>query len=115
MQFLVLHSSRRYVISSWSLFNSDCDEPTEDVSFAVFFITNSCSIINHLKAVISVLSTNTFSSNEVILSSSNEISFSDICFSMILTSEDVLQLNGDDISEILDWMGPFRNVWSLIK
>ena len=35
MQFLVLHSSRRQVISSWSLFNSDCDEPTE-VSFAVF-------------------------------------------------------------------------------
>ena len=67
------------------------------------------------KLLFFVLSTDTFSSNEVILSSSNEISFSDICFSMILTSEDVLQLNGDDISEILDWMGPFRNVWSLIK
>ena len=62
-----------------------------------------------------MLSTDTFSSNEVILSSSNEISFSDSCFSMILTSEDVLQLNGDDLSEILGWMGPFRNVWSLIK
>ena len=62
-----------------------------------------------------MLSTDTFSSNEVILSSSNEISFSDIFVSMILTSEDVLQLNVDDLSEILGWMGPFRNVWSLIK
>ena len=115
MQFLVLHSSRRYVISSWSLFNSDCDEPTEDVSFAVFFITNSCSIINDLKAVISVLSTDTFSSNEAVLWSSNKISFSDICFSIILTSKDVLQLIEDDLSEILGWIGPFRNVWSLIK
>ena len=100
---------------SWSLFDSDCDEPTEEVSFAVFFITNSCLIINDLKAVISVSSTDTFSSNEVISSSSNEISFSDICVSMILTSEDVLQLNVDDLSGILGWMGPFRNVWSLIK
>ena len=62
-----------------------------------------------------LLSTDTFSFNEVILSSSNEISFSDICFPIILTSEDVLQLNVDDLSEILGWMGPFRNVWSLIK
>ena len=92
---------------SCSLFDSDCDEPTEEVSFAVFFITNSCLIINDLKAVISVSSTDTFSSNEV--------SFSDICVSMILTSEDVLQLNVDDLSGILGWMGPFRNVWSLIK
>ena len=66
-----------------------------------FFITNSYTIINDLKAVISVLSTDTFSSNEDILSSCNKISFSDICFSMILTSESVLQLNGDDLSEIL--------------
>ena len=86
-----------------------------DVSFTVFFIINSCSIINDIKAVISVLTTDTFSSNEAILSSSNKSSFSDICFSMILTSEDVLQLNGDDLSEILGWMDPFRNVWSLIK
>ena len=108
MQFLVLHSSRRYVISSWSLFNSDCDEPTEDVSFAVFFITNSCSIINDLKAVISVLRTNTSSLFYIILSFSDEISFSHICFSMILKSEDVLQLNRDDLSEISDWMGPLE-------
>ena len=62
-----------------------------------------------------MLSTDTFCSNEVILSSGNEISFSDICFPMISTSEDVLQLNGDDLLEILGWMGPFRNVWSSIK
>ena len=62
-----------------------------------------------------MLSTDTFSSNKVILSSSNEILFSEICFSMILTSGDVLQLDGNDLPEILGWMDPFRNDWSLIK
>ena len=107
MQFLVLNSSQRYLILSWSLFNSHCDEPTEDVSFAVLFINNSCSIISDLKAVIYVLSTDAFSFNEVVLSFSNKISFSDICFSIILTSEDVLQLNGDNLSEILGCLEMF--------
>ena len=62
-----------------------------------------------------MLSTDTFSSNKVILSSSNEILFSEICFSKILTSGDVLQLDGNDLPEILGWMDPFRNDWSLIK
>ena len=40
----------------------------------------------------SVLSTDTFSSNEAIFSySSKMFVFSDICFSMILATEDVLQ------------------------
>ena len=56
---------------------------------------------------ISVLSTDTFSFNEVILSSSNQIPFLDICFSIILTSEDVLQLNGDNLSEILGCLEMF--------
>ena len=62
-----------------------------------------------------LFSRDAFSSNETILPSSNIIALSDICFPMILTSEDVLQFNGDDLTEILGWMGPFRNVWSLIK
>ena len=34
---------------------------------------------------------------------------------MILTSGDVLQLDGNDLPEILGSMDPFRNDWSLIK
>ena len=64
---------------------------------SLFFIANSCSVINDLKAFISVLRKDTFSSNQATLSSSKKISFSDICFSTILTPEDVLQLNGDDL------------------
>ena len=71
---------------------------------SLFSITNSCSITNDLKAVISLLSTDTFSSNEGILSSSNIIAFSGICFSMVLTSEDVSQFNGENLLEILGWM-----------
>ena len=71
---------------------------------SLFSITNSCSITNDLKAVISLLSTDTFSSNEGILPSSNIIAFSGICFSMALTSEDVSQFNGENLLEILGWM-----------
>ena len=59
-----------------------------------FFTADSCSIINDLKAIISVLSTDTFSSNESILSSINMFAFSDVCFSITLTTKNVLQFNG---------------------
>ena len=79
-----------------------------------FFVTNSCSIINNLKAVNSVLNTDTFSSNEAILPSSNMFAFSGICFNLILTTEGVSQVNGGDLSEMLVWMCLYRNVWSLV-
>ena len=62
-----------------------------------------------------MLSTDTFSSNKAILSSNNMFAFCNICFSMMLTTEDVLHFNGDGWSDLLGWMGSFGNVWFLLK
>ena len=65
--------------------------------------------------VLKGLNTDVFSSNEAILSYSNRFVVSGISFYLILTTEDVSQFNGNDLSEILGWMGPFRNIWSSVK
>ena len=65
--------------------------------------------------VLKGLNTDVFSSNEAILSYSNRFVVSGISFYLILTTEDVSQFNGNDLSEILGWMGPCRNIWSSVK
>ena len=61
------------------------------------------------------LNTDAFSSNEAIFSYSNRLVVSGISFYLILTTGDVSQFNGNDLSEMLGWMGPFRNIWSSVK
>ena len=61
------------------------------------------------------LNTDSFSSNEAILSSSSTFAFSGISFYLILTTECVSQFNGNDLSEMLGWMGLFRNGWFIVK
>ena len=55
----MLHSQRRYFISSLNLFGLHTDESV-DFSLAIVLITNNYSIIKDLKSVISVLNTDIF-------------------------------------------------------
>ena len=64
IQFFVLFSSRRYFLPSLSLFGSHTYE-SMDFYFIIVLMTNNCSIIKDLKAVISVLNADIFSSREI--------------------------------------------------
>ena len=79
-------------------------------------LSNCSSVFHHFVGLaLKGLNTDVFSSNEAILSYSNRFVVSGISFYLILTTEDVSQFNGNDLSEILGWMGPFRNIWSSVK
>ena len=80
------------------------------------YLSNCLSVFHHFVGLaLKELNTDVFSSDEAILSYSNRFVVSGISFYLILTTEDVSQFNGNDLSEILGWMGSFRNIWSSVK